>query len=520
MEIARTLTSGASGPPPDSSRHLWTPITIRVAWELVRAGVRPKGAVLQEAREHVLSLLPSQASLSDADLIAIDGTKDFVRRIQDIYQPWRPDPDLSIQPEARWRRDIQAALQPAHDVVFRLHFADGMPLEEVERNTRISRAALRAAREGIRSLVRQVLGEAKIEVTDWEKVRLDRLISRIANATDDGCPGPWGLVTPAGKRHAENCPRCSRAHRLMRAGYLNSADLTPPEDRCLPEHDVDLVCIQLAPEARVHLPLIRQTFGAHLRMNGEEILFLHAGTLVDLQDRLTALAENGTPSAPQMKMLRRSLRGRWGRHAILGRSPEWMQVELQSLSWGGVDGLDALPAPLPPPPSALRWWLSAALIFMVAALLGRQALLNLNNGPAISGQMHPEGLIFEAGIQTSVDIWGISGPNLVPLYHSTSPADKGTLAAGDGRYLLRQPAEAYLLIGQDSPLSPDLQLLPIIADARNDPDAEALLEQALPEANVEIIRPTPPPWLDQAGTWLAPRVADGMDRLDDLFSSP
>ena len=124
MEIARTLTSGASGPPPDSSRHLWTPITIRVAWELVRAGVRPKGAVLQEAREHVLSLLPSQASLSDADLIAIDGTKDFVRRIQDIYQPWRPDPDLSIQPEARWRRDIQAALQPAHDVVFRLHFAD------------------------------------------------------------------------------------------------------------------------------------------------------------------------------------------------------------------------------------------------------------------------------------------------------------------------------------------------------------------------------------------------------------
>ena len=130
MEAARHLSA------PDPYRRLWTTTTIRVAWELVRAGVRPKGSLLREAREHALSRMPSDAGNAEADAIATAAAREFVDRLSNKYRPYRADPDLHLLPDPRWRHEIVALATPVHDLVFRLHYADGLSLEEVERSSK------------------------------------------------------------------------------------------------------------------------------------------------------------------------------------------------------------------------------------------------------------------------------------------------------------------------------------------------------------------------------------------------
>jgi len=472
----------------DPHRRFWTALTIRVAWELVRMGVRPKGSTLREAREHALWLVPQDAGLAEAEAIAGAAAKDFADRLKGNYRPWRPDPDLHILPSPHWRKAVHAAAEPVHDLVFRLHYADGLSLEEMEQSTRINRSTLRTAREAVRELVRSVTQQDGIHTDDWDIARFDRFIARVASAAGDACPGPWGLGTEGGKAHAESCPRCSRALRLMRGGYLSSTELQPPEDRCLPTNAVDLVCVMISPEARRHQKLISRTFGEHLRAVTEEVFFLNGSQIPDLEERLVALAENNTPPASQMRVVRRSLPGRWGRYAVLGPATDWLQTEVQGMTWGEVAGINPLPEPLPAPPSSAQWWVAAAGVALLAGLLGMWVFRPGYDGQSVMAQRTESGLVFQAAIDAHVDVWALQGMNIVPLFHSRSPADKGVLATGDGRYVVNTPADAYVVITRNSEVPENFPVAGAIAQSNSDRATEGRLKDELSGAEVAVIR--------------------------------
>jgi hypothetical protein len=489
MDAARVVSPLATPPATDPLRRLWAPVTIRVAWELVRSGLRPKGSLLREAREHALFRVPPDANSSEAELIATAAAREFVDRLNGIYKPWKLDPDLHLLPDPRWRQQITALAGPVHDLVFRLHYADGLGLDELERSSRLDRSTLRAGREAVRALARQVLTEAGVLGSDWDMPRFDRFIARVATAAGDRCPGPWGLSTEAGRSHAESCPRCSRALRMMKEGILSSSDLTPPDENCLPTEPVDLVALMIAPQARKHIKILERTLTPHVRRGGEDLFLVDGGAVEDLQDRLCALAENGTPPSSMMRVVRRLLPGRWGRYAILGPGPEYLRSEIQTMEWGDSEGIERLPEPLPPPPSSASWWMVTLGIGLVAGLMGLWIFRPEAMGELpLKVEKTSEGLVFQTSLEASVDVWGIQGANLLPLFHSESAADKGILSTGDGRYRLPTIADAYVVIASPKPLAKDTPIAGAIVQGGSDGGVERRLEEALPGSAVVVAR--------------------------------
>jgi hypothetical protein len=147
--------------------------------------------------------------------------------------------------------------------------------------------------------------------------------------------------------------------------------------------------------------------------------------------------------------------------------------EVRHRSWGRVDTLGELPAPLPPPPTARRWWTGVAL----CAVLGMFVLFGFLRPPATATPAPPEleveftagrgGLwtAFDAPESALVVLVRQQGTELQPVLWSRTAADKAALATGDGTYRVHVPGVGALLAVVDAPL----------------PRAGALLEQASTE---------------------------------------
>jgi hypothetical protein len=426
----------------DPLRRLWGAITVRVAWDLLRAGVQVRPATLRAGRDHALWRMPAGAiTTGEAEAVASAAVDDYLARCAGRYAAFTRDPDLAIPARPAWRETICTLADPIHEAVFRLHYADGLPLEEVERRTGLEAALLRGAREAVRELARTVVADAGPDapaVDGWDPARLDRLIGRIATAAGDLCPGPGGLVTDAGRAHADGCPRCSRALRLLREGILTQGDLFPPEDgACLPKVTLDLACIHVHPDARRHLRPLLKALGAAVRPLPADILLVDAAA-VDLEALLVDAAERGAPPAAQLRVVRRQVPGRWTPRAVLGPSPEELLTATAALAWGDVVGIAPLPEPLPPPPSAARLWVGAGLVALLAVAAAAAALPR-DRAPALvslDAQGTAASVVFDTDDSAWVDILAVHGPRAELLFESASPGDKGALGTGDGRYTL------------------------------------------------------------------------------------
>jgi hypothetical protein len=433
---------------PDPLRRLWGPITIRVAWDLLRAGVQPRPPTLRAARDHALWSLPADVGLSEAEARTTAGVENFLARCAGRYAPIGADPDLDVLPVPAWREAILAASDSIHAAVLRLHYADGLQLEEVERRTGLETALLRGARDAVRELTRSVTGDEGLSVEGWESARLDRLIVRIATAAGDLCPGPGGLATETGRAHAEGCPRCSRALRLFREGILSPADLFPPEDgHCRPSGTLDLCCVGIHPDARKHIRALTRAFGDAARVLPEDVLVVDTAR-VDVQAALVAAAERGAPSADRMRIVRATVPGRWVPRAVIGPGVDSLLGRLQGMEWGKVDGIEPLPEPLPPPPSAVRYWVGAAFVTLLAVAAGVWAADPVSVPPqvALEAQGEAGGVVFDTDDHAWVEIIALRSGRAEVVFHSDSPGDKGTLATGDGRFRLSAEGDALVLV--------------------------------------------------------------------------
>ena len=149
------MTSGVNRPQPADPRvSIWFSVTVRVAWELMLAGIRVRPALLTDARDHVLACLPDGVGPDEAEVLAGAATIDFLERVRaGKYERLTPIEDTDLTIHRSWRDQLFKAVDPVGDAVLRLHYGDGMDLGAVERTAAIDSAVLEGAREGIREAV-------------------------------------------------------------------------------------------------------------------------------------------------------------------------------------------------------------------------------------------------------------------------------------------------------------------------------------------------------------------------------
>lgn len=472
--------------------RLWLPVTIRVAWELLLARVRIRPAVLADAREHVLRCLPSGVSEEEAEALASVYTRDYLGRARHHrYQRPPLDPDLSLPVPRAWREQLVATLDPVADAVLRMHYGDGLAMEEVERHAAIHRAVLDGATEGLREAMRVIASEGGGREEEWPDARIDGLLRRVATLAGSGCPGPAGLLSEAGREHAGRCPRCSRGVRLIRQGVLAPTDLFPPEGEPLVAPSrCGVMALLLHPDARKHREALAEVLDEIAIEVGNDGWLVPADEIPELLPALRALAEQGTPPRHQVRGAVVEGPGRWRRNVILGPVPVAALEEARSRPWAEIDRVGELPAPLPPPPSAAGWWVVALGCAALAALAGVSALTP--PAPEIATPIEAAWTRAEAGWDLRFDADDLAVLDVVVqddqglrVLERGILAEKGRWATGEGDFTLSLPAARAAVIASAEGVA-DLEDLVAAARVSADPvrDLAARLRERYPTADI------------------------------------
>lgn len=475
----------------------WSAITVRVAWTLLAEGVRVRPSVLRDARDHVLYQLHPEATLPVAEDLASSWTTQFVAqaRKRAWEDPWPQDHAMPLSP--RWRRILDAALQPGSvaAVVFKLHYGDGRPLDSLERLLQVDGLALDMARGGVREVVRRAGVADGLPLDAWPTARIDALIRRLAAYSPGPCPPMLEVVEGRHRDHVHACPRCDRAVRLVRSQILTPADLLPPAHGDVrPQGHVKVLALHLHPDARAHRDGLVAELAVPSAAIGDDLLFVDAEDVVPLQQLLTLAAEVGTPSRSGVRGVLVDAPGRWSPHGLLGAAVPRGELLVRARSWGSVDGVGDLPEALPEPPSARRWWIGVAAISALAAVILVLCLV-----PRGERAAHPLDAAFtegRGGVWADLDVDEDADLVLVRtidgevdvVLASRSPADKSRFATGDGRYRLHAVGDGLLVASSAAPI----ELAQWIGDLRGSDALDRLAERiasADPTADVKVWTP-------------------------------
>ena len=476
MSAAAVLAVAASPiprPPAEPLRLVWAAVTIRVAWELHRAGLKPTTAVLRDARDHALLSLPAQVNREQAEELATYFTRELIDRVRHGRYRRRPPDREPLRMRPSWRVRLLEILDPVGEVVLRQCYGDGLNVEAVESLTGVDRVVLRSARAGVRDAMRLLIAEDGEAEGPIDEATLDRVLERVARQPAASCRGGVEVTTAEGRAHAEDCPRCARAIRLMRAGLLSPSDLTYPEDRRPPEQCSVLV-LHLHPEARHFRRLLCEHFeGACFRAD-DDALLIDLDRVENHVGVLYMLAEESTPIRDHIRGAMVRGPGRWTKAGLLGPVAS-AGVELtRARPWGEVDGVGTLPEPLPEPPSAARWWSAALLFTLLAIAVGLFTLRPERVEPSypVHAELRSRGeqqvVRFDTQDFAYVLAVAQTAEGLQVLHNSENAWDKGQFATGQGDYEI-DPAGGRLLIATSASPFADLDALLRAAGAAPSP---------------------------------------------------
>ena len=434
----------------ETSRFVWSAVTIRVSWELYMAGVKASPAVLHEARDHVLLSLPRGSNRSLAEELAGTFMEEWLGRVQDGRYRWRPPTADPLVPRPSWRERLLEALDPIGEVVLRLVYGDGLALTDVERITRVDRVILEGARGGVRSALRCVMAEDDVGLVHPESDLLDRLLSRVARLPAADCQGGWEAATPDGWLHAERCPRCARAVRLIRAGVLSPSEISPDNARD-PSDQASVLALHLHPDARGHRKALVEVFGSAAIRADDDAVLVDPDRIDDHVALISQLALEGTPERSQIRGALVRGPGRWTRTGVIGPVGAAAVERIRERPWAEVDGCGVLPEKLPEPPPAARWWAGAALACMLAVLAGVFALRDVPPEPSypVLVEAIRDGALIEANLGVHDDAYLLvvarQGEEILLLHASEQPWDKARYATGEGDYSLAVEADEVLV---------------------------------------------------------------------------
>jgi hypothetical protein len=477
----------------DPARHAWAAVTIRVAWELYAAGVRPTPGVLQDARDHVLLSLPRSCGRMQAEELAGYFTREYLDRVQRGRYQRRPMPEEPVAVRPSWRERLVEGLDPVGEVVLRLVYGDGLSLEAVERLTRVDRVVLSGAREGVRSAMNVVLQSDQL-VHRLDEAVMDRLLQKVARLPAADCQGGQEVASTEARLHAERCPRCARGFRLVRAGMLSPSQLLPPPGEARPSEQVSVLALHLHPEARHHRRLLAEALEpAGLRAD-DDALLVDLDRLHDHVGLLHELAFAGTPGRSHLRGALVRGPGRWTRAGLIGPVGSAAIEATRSRTWGDVDGCGSLPEQLPESPRATRSWMGAGLACLLALAAGVGALHEPDPGPAypleagFSSQDDAVSAQFDADDAAYLLVLARDGADLRVVHASERPWDKAVFATGAGDYRLYEAGAEQLLLATSA--QPFGELEGLFSDATGSLDplgsvAVKLVEQR-PDAAVSV----------------------------------
>ncbi len=479
-------------------RGLWSAVTLRVAWELYGAGIQPTGHNLEHARDHVLMSLPQKCTRLQAEDLASWFTREFVGRMLEGHYSSAPPPPTPLLPRPSWRHQLIDALDPVGEVVLRLVYGDGVSLEAVERLTRVDRVVLRAAREGVRSALRDALRDDGVNVL-LNVEDLDQLLRRVARTPSADCHGGLSVSAPENWAHAEQCPRCERGVRMVRAGVLSPSEVLPPPDRPIrPRETITVLALHLHPDARYHRRVLVEHLAPGVLRADDDAVLVDLDRIADHVSVLKHLALEGTPRREHIRGALVRGPGRWLATGIIGPVGRAALEATRSRTWGEVDGCGTLPEPLPEPPTAARWWSAALLATLAALLAGLLATQQAEPEPAFPLQAHSQRIKgdlvtrFDAHDRAQILIVASTPDGLALLHASQSPSDKGQFATGAGDYLVRARVRR-LLVATSVEAFDDLDPL-LAATAGSDQPLGELAERLVvlhPDADFVIHPPLP-----------------------------
>ncbi len=461
----------------------WAAVTIQAAWSLLREGVRPVGSTLSDARDHVLASLPASVPDELIDALTADLVLGFLERARSGRYRVQTLPTEVPPASAAWREQLLAVLDPVGEIVFRLVYGDGLTLEEVEHRRGIDRIILAGSQEGLRSAARALLRSHGVSHTSWDVAWVDGLLRRLAEVPAVGCLGGVELISPAGRVHAERCPRCGRGLRLIRGGMLSPSELVPPvESTVRQERIVNLLALHLHPEARHHRAELAAAFGESALKVDDDAVVVDLSRAMSPAVVLAHQAELGRPRRQHIRGARLRGPGRFTSHGLIGPSVTEALEGTRSRAWGEIDGVGPLPVTGPDPPPIARWWFAAVFAVLLAVLAGMLAWRTGGVEP-----LHPLAIEFSSGggeVQARFDLadgaWLIviaqRGQVLEVLFSGSDPADKGELATGEGDYVVLAPAERLLVASSGSSLG---DLTPLLAAARLEADPLGALKRRL-----------------------------------------
>ena len=126
------MNTGQASNPVSHTTSVHAAVTVRVAWSLMMSGIRLRPGVLKDARDHVLYCLPTSVEADEAEQQTDQFAEDYLNRVKGgrlRHLSRESGADIVLHQGLRAR--LVAALDPVSDAVLRLHYGDGMPLEQV-----------------------------------------------------------------------------------------------------------------------------------------------------------------------------------------------------------------------------------------------------------------------------------------------------------------------------------------------------------------------------------------------------
>ncbi len=488
-------------PPPKSTDVAATAragITVRVAWTLLRLGVKVRPEVLHDARGHALYHIDPATPPTHAEDLAAHHTTLFVARARgrEPEDPWPQDWTMPLSP--RWRRALERSMTPLARTVFRKHYGDNRSLARLEASCDEDALALDAARGGLREVVKGVATSDGLPVDDWAPERVDGLLQRLAAWSPGPCPPLLDVLEGCHREHVDGCARCDRMNRLVRASILTVDDLLAPTLGARPNQTAKVLALQIHPDAR----RFRKGVLDELDVAAwpiSDVLLLDGDQLHKIEPVLRMAAEVRRPAAEFIRGALVEGPGSWTERGLLGPMCERATREVRHRSWGRVDGVGELPKPAPAAPSARRWWSGVLAIAAIGLFVLRGVLAPPPSDMAAS-PLQAEFTSGRQGVWAAFDVpegavvlvVAERDGALEPVLWSSTAADKAALAVGDGTYRVHVPGSGALLAVVDRPpeqphhlLHPDM--------GRHEPDALAALSRRLAAsdvgAHVEWFRP-------------------------------
>lgn len=468
-------------PPPRSNDTAvlgWAGLTVRVAWTLLSLGVKVRPEVLREARAHVLHHLDPATPLPHAEDHATWRVEEFVARARGRRpdDPFPQDWEMPVSP--RWRRALDRALDPLAEAVFKKHYGDNRGLERLETSLDVDRVSIEAIRAGLREVVRKAAVTDGLPLDGWPPERIDRLLRRLAAWSPGPCPPVLDVAHGSYREHTATCARCDRLSRLVRSSVLEVDDLFPPTVGARPSGRASVLAVHFHPDARRARRKVVEELGVPCFPLGDDLLLLDGTHAARAHEVLTVAAEVGAPPREQLRAALLEGPGAWTPRGLLGPLPERAAREVLHRSWGTVEGLGELPAELPRPPSARRWWGAVAATGLAGALLLGTAFAR-GGAPddpldvAFDGGRGGTWAVFDVAEPAVVTLVALRGGALEVVHAGRSAADKAELATGDGRYRVHVPGDGVVLVASSKEL-PDLEARLAAARAADDDPLRAL----------------------------------------------